>query len=894
LRNKLFVADIYIDNRKSAMHGDYVVLRLNPANGGSPHAATAVPAAAAAAAVPTAPQPALPTIDENFTDVTTRLNDAPVGVVDESAGGPHLPDGRRIKKVLDPALNARITGKQILPVQMHMDLCPGPRHLGHALDAWRIGRSTEDKARETLMLSAQVAAFTRTWCNPSGQVHGDVVYIVQRESAPARRLACVFATTPVPPRMEANRWYRFKPYDDSFPIIAVRGRDVPDAYRDTPDKFLHLIQYEPDADITKPTLSTDHWADGRFPYGAMLRPLGSATGVAEQSRLIAFMNKVKDVAFSDEIVASITAPDMTPAGLKNRRDLRETEFVCTIDPATARDLDDALSIKRLPNGCYRVGVHIADVSHFVRPGTQVDDEARFRATSTYLVERVIPMLPHKLCEDYCSLNAGVDKFAFSVLWTIDKTGKIQDEWFGQSIIRNRCRMAYEDAQYIIDGNLSGDSLKFVNEAEPREVLVAKVVEAVQTLFELAGTLRKTRYEKGALSLNKAKLSFEFEDMNSPLAPRGIKFERQREANWLIEEFMLLANFRVAEKVVEWMPECTLLRKHGAPKTKKVRDFVALMHSFGFSEFTLGAKTALPLRKALECYKTHPQSDVLNLLALFTMQRAQYCNSGTADEDPNDPFSAKNADIAHLLSSDIAQNALRHNPKDGPHDADEPEATESCRHYALAAPFYSHFTSPIRRYADLITHRQLLLALDIERAAKLSGQSHFIVTSDALAKLDHGKYFYPAAEITDIALNCNERKEAAKQAGQMSGWMFLGLFIEAARARVQAATGIEGRFYATGVVVRVMKDTFTVHLPQFSIEVEIFHNAKAQRWNEEGNQVKGNEFVIGWGAESEKCTVMSKFVGEIVVQHNPVTSISYIILPPAERSSVQIFDPKTKL
>lgn len=704
---------------------------------------------------------------------------------------------------------------------------------------------------------------------PQGiQPKGEVVEVLERsftpyqccrlfeqpnQSAAVAEEADVDPTTPSsPPQIQKQRYYKFKPYNEAFPFICVYGRDIPSNFHSEVNHFLFLVELP---------LQDLHWVEGhRYPVGKVVRSLGKSGTVAAESAIISFTHEVKDAPFTEEVEACVMERFEIPAPeeLKRlgRRDLRQEEFVCTIDPATARDLDDALSIRKTSSG-YRVGVHIADVSYFVPLASALDDEAKQRATSTYFVERVIPMLPRRLCEDYCSLNAGVDKFAFSCLWDLDHNGRIQSEWFGQSVIRNSCRMAYEDAQNIIDGDLSGNSLVFTEDhdtpfgALPREEKAKKVVESVQLLFELATRLREARFDRGALSLNKRKLKFVFENMDSALAPAGITTERGREANWTIEEFMLLANCRTAMKNVEYLPDCTLLRKHDPPRRTKLGQFIEAAKKFGFD---ITGKTGKGLSDSLAKYAEHPDVDVLRLMATMCMSLAKYANS-MEDED------------------------------------------STVEHFALAVPVYAHFTSPIRRYADLVTHRQLLLALDIEAAVKRSKakgkERQEVIDGIDLGTLPHGDFYLHPEEVTLIAENCNKRKEAAKAAGEASSRLFLCLYIEAMRAKSHVDETVPKEFCVRVVIVRIKEKVFMVHCDELSQESEIFHNAGSQRWKRPNDvNEKDGSFIIDWGENPssgetnlEKVTLFSDFVATIKVVTKGSMTLEFVLHPPWQR------DPK---
>ena len=712
---------------------------------------------------------------------------------------------------------------------------------------------------------------------PSGlQPRGFIEKVVKRNFE--RMHACRFFAPPTtdPSKksgpLQLERFHRFKPYDVAFPIIAVFGRDVPSNLRDTPEDYLYMVEIQEHRDrLGEPVM-----IDGRFPLGIVKQSLGRKETAEAESTAIASAFKVKSAPFTEEVEACVmnefVIPDPDELQRLRRRDLRDEEFVCTIDPPTARDLDDAISIEATSGG-YRVGVHIADVSYFVPYGSPLDEEASERATSVYFIERVIPMLPHKLCEDYCSLNAGTDKFAFSGIWHFDRSGKVQSEWFGQSVIRNRCRMTYDDAQRIIDGDLSGNSLQFKNETASREALVARVVQSVQLMWKLAQILKENRRNRGAIALNKAKLQFTFDTADSKLAPSGFRVERTKEANWLVEEFMLHANFRVAEKVFEFLPDSALLRKHDAPRRSKLQQLGEIARKCGFD---IRATSSKALADSLERLSDHPDIDALRTMTTMCMSLAKYVCTGDHDassEDPKQQEKDPKAAIAEATST-----------------------TSLCstfRHYALAAYAYCHFTSPIRRYADLVTHRQLLLALDIEREVKRNkGRLDALPEEVDLNNLPHGEFYMDPSDVSRIATHCNEKKELARKAGDASAKLFLCLYLESLRLKSAQDPRVPATVVTTAVVVRVKANGFSLSVSRMGIDCEILHNTKSQLWKDENETEEGGAggFTINWGQDpkngsvvKEKANLFSRFVVTIRVVVKGYLQVDFLVHPPWDRS-----------
>ncbi len=331
-------------------------------------------------------------------------------------------------------------------------------------------------------------------------------------------------------------------------------------------------------------------------------------------------------------------PDTIPESeIKSRRDFRSaTTF--TIDPADAKDFDDALSIEFLPDGNYQIGVHIADVTYYVRPETKLEEEAQRRGTSVYLVDRVVPMLPEKLSNNVCSLRPDEDKLTFSAVFTLDKDANVLKEWFGRTIIRSNFRFSYEQAQKVIEtheGNL---------------------VEEITTFDTLAKKMRARRYEKGAISFDRREVKFKLDNEGHPI---GVYYKESKDANKLIEEFMLLANKKVAEFVGKRNPAPTFVyRVHDNPDEMKLKDFSNFIKKFGFKINTTGGiKTSKSINELLDGLKGKTEADIFSGLAVRSMAKAIY-------------------------------------------------TTENIGHYGLAFDFYCHFTSPIRRYPDMMVHRLL--------------------------------------------------------------------------------------------------------------------------------------------------------------------------------------------
>ena len=421
------------------------------------------------------------------------------------------------------------------------------------------------------------------------------------------------------------------------------------------DIFIHTDDLGGAEDGEKVLVEMTDWPERmNNPVGKVVKRLGKPgdNNVEMQSILAEYdfpLDFPSDVEAEAKKIRKPTKKDY-----EGRRDFRDvTTF--TIDPADAKDFDDALSYRVLPNGNIEVGVHIADVSHYVKPGSAIDREAYERGTSVYLVDRTIPMLPEKLCNEVCSLRQDEDKLCFSVVMEMDGKAKVLKRWMGKTVIRSDRRMAYEEAQEIIE---SGQSVDVVG-------------EAILKLHELATILRNQRYKDGAINFESQEVKFQLDENAKPI---GVYIKESKEANWLIEEFMLLANRTVAEFVgkpsgksgksgISGSPARTFVyRVHDEPNPEKLNTFVEFVAKLGFS-MKVGSRKALAesYNRLFQNIAGRGEENMIDTIAIRTMSKAYY-------------------------------------------------STENIGHYGLAFRYYTHFTSPIRRYPDLMVHRLLDLYL----------------------------------------------------------------------------------------------------------------------------------------------------------------------------------------
>ncbi|SEC42839.1 RNAse R [Tenacibaculum sp. MAR_2009_124] len=354
--------------------------------------------------------------------------------------------------------------------------------------------------------------------------------------------------------------------------------------------------------------------------------------------------------------------EITKEEILKRRDMRG-DLTFTIDPKDAKDFDDALSFTKLDNGNYEIGIHIADVSHYVQPKTKLDDEAYDRATSVYLVDRVVPMLPEMLSNGVCSLRPNEEKLTFSAVFEINQKAEIVNTWFGRTVTYSDKRFAYEEAQVIIEtkGNVIPKEISLTGESY---VVDDAIVDATLKLDELAKILRKKRMKEGAISFDKVEVKFHLDEKANPI---GVFFKEAKDANKLIEEFMLLANRKVAEFIGFTKGKATnktfIYRVHDEPDTEKLASLQNIISKFGYKINTESReKTSQSLNKLLSDVHGKGEANMVETLAIRSMSKAEY-------------------------------------------------TTQNIGHYGLAFDYYSHFTSPIRRYPDVMTHRLLQHYLD---------------------------------------------------------------------------------------------------------------------------------------------------------------------------------------
>ncbi|CAI5715116.1 unnamed protein product [Hyaloperonospora brassicae] len=515
--------------------------------------------------------------------------------------------------------------------------------------------------------------------------------------------------------------------------------------------------------------STKH----QSPTGEFVKTVGEYTGIETGISAILFKHGLQahtadfDSSILNELDEKYGASgekwEIPSEELQNRRDFRDTQ-IFSIDPYNARDLDDALHIRVLDDARtkFEIGVHIADVTHFIEHNSLLDREARSRATSVYLANRVLPMLPRILCEKLCSLQPQVDRLAFSVVWQMNLDGTLVDgvdPWFGKSVIRSCCKLDYGSAQKMLDGAITEkhvdeweEDRRPIADANPN-ITAATVIQSVKDLWSIGENRRAMRFETGAVSLNDVKLVFSLDAKGNPTRYGSYEL---KDSNRLVEEYMLLANYLVAQQLLRAHGPLAFLRHHPPPVSRSLDQTLERLDE---SDVKLDGRSTKQLAESLERVRQDRGEvtfAVVQALIIKPMKPAEYMVAGNG------------------------------------------ASPDSWRHYALNIPYYTHFTSPIRRYADVVVHRLL---------------QESCVTGASSSNDDASKYADDnsrMAEYTSVAQNCNEKKMTSKKAETECDKVFLCAFVQH-----------HGDIEVTGVVLGTGQKSFTVYILELGLEQRLF-------------------------------------------------------------------------
>ncbi|URE00618.1 RNB [Musa troglodytarum] len=536
----------------------------------------------------------------------------------------------------------------------------------------------------------------------------------------------------------------------------------------------------------------EEWKEGSdCPKAQVIRMLGRAEEIEPQISAVLFEHAISAANFSSDSLSCLpNAPWKIPAEeYETRKDLRNT-CTFTIDPASAADLDDALPFEKVSEKVFRIGVHIADVSRFVLPDTALDREARIRSTSVYIPQHKLLMLPPELSEQACSLVPGEDRLAFSISWDTDDTGNITGRWIGRSVIRSCCKLSYDDAQDIIDGGFEVDVSGKTGPKLHGQFELKDVVDSLRSLHGITKKMREIRLRNGAFWIEIPKIVFLFDESGNPCdSLLGVR----KESSFLVEELMLLANRSVAEVISKAFPGCALLRRHAEPKSMKLKEFEEFCRKRGLElDASSSGKLHLALPKMREKLKTDPVLlQILLARAARAMQLAVYFCTG-----------------------------------------DLRGREDEWAHYGLSIPLYTHFTSPLRRYPDIVVHRTLAAVVEAEEAYAEKRQS--CAASDGIgnrcftglyfdeeaAESEEGRealvcaavrYGVPASEVvSEVAAYCNERKRAGKHVEQSAENVYLCALLKNKEV-----------MFSDARVLRVGSTFMTVYINKFAIERRIY-------------------------------------------------------------------------
>ncbi|XP_063701864.1 DIS3-like exonuclease 2 isoform X2 [Culicoides brevitarsis] len=577
---------------------------------------------------------------------------------------------------------------------------------------------------------------------------------------------------------------RFVPRDIKMPVIYIPKQNWPNALLLNDPKDVEKVVYL--AEIIE--------FKGEKAIGNILKPLGKCGELEVENEAILVQNNLDITPFSEHIINQLPkSPFVIPEEeYAKREDLRKTT-IFTIDPLTARDLDDALSCKKLENGNYEIGVHISDVTYFLKEGTELDDLVKEKATTIYMVDNVYHMLPKPLCF-LCSLLPGEDKFAFSVFWEMKEDTTIVKTRFARTIINSCTQFAYEHAQKIIDlpDDSPLDEKDFPQIANG--VSLKEIQGIIKVLQRFAVKLREKRMANGALKIDQPKLSFRLDPETGK--PVSYSVYELKEANRMIEDWMFLANCSVAAFIFKYKPKHSILRNHSRPSDNAMDNLENTLKKF---DYVLNGRTSTELRDTMEQIINASASPdgartVMNVLLSKPMQRAKYFCSGTATQ------------------------------------------LEDFYHFALAVKMYTHFTSPIRRYADVMVHRTLAGILEYAPPSNRSTE-----------------------ELQNLANICNMQKYNAKNAGDESSDLYFRTYLNQVKSIKTRAAVISLGTYSLEVVLMQTGHTVKIFYKYLEPHTKVIA----------GQGEKITKVLMFWPTNADikprKITLFSELVVEVTTQ-----------------------------
>ncbi|KAI4387600.1 hypothetical protein MLD38_000022 [Melastoma candidum] len=701
--------------------------------------------------------------------------------------------GNISKQRLETNAKADYTGNAIHSAESDRFSSEIPCHLGLASNIPSVPDNVENGG--SFELNDVEEALQKIFClvcaNPSKRPTGRVVSIIKKSR---RRGAIVgwidfkdgfrkyLDKSKKSLDISAEEFIQFTPIDNKFPKMTVLASDLPDEIRN------RLCHFDETVETELVGCRIDEWnEDCRLPYANVVNAFGRGCEVRTQLDAILFENAICSSEFSAEAISCLPQIpwDIPQVVLQHRGDLRNL-CIFTIDPSTATDLDDALSVEVLADDIYRVGVHIADVSYFVKPNTPLDKEAQLRSASVYMVHKKVPMLPPLLSEDLGSLNPGVDRLAFSIFWDINAEGNIIDRHLGCTVIHSCCKLSYEQADDILRGVIGSECNDDGEESVPQvcgNFKLSDVISSVVHLHKISRILNENRLKGGALRLESPKVGFLLDEHG---LPSDCFLLTRMDSNLLIEEFMILANKTAAEVISRAFPDAALLLRHPEPNTRKLRD---LGHFCSRHGLELDTSSSGAFHKSLELAREKLKDDpvlfdILVLNATKSMQQASYfCTADYKDQE------------------------------------------DKWAHYALAVPLITHFTSPLRRYPDILVHRMLAAALEAESYSrcrtgvfgrcfsgimfdkKATEESIDLREALSTAAMQHG---VPSKEVlVELAAHCNERKLASRDVKDATTKLYMWAFL-----------GNKKNFLAEARVLALGPRFLSIYIPKLAIERRI--------------------------------------------------------------------------
>ncbi|KAI9495438.1 hypothetical protein BDB00DRAFT_813360 [Zychaea mexicana] len=550
------------------------------------------------------------------------------------------------------------------------------------------------------------------------------------------------AETGQTPIREAPRIVWFKATDKRVPLIAIPIEQAPADFVDSSETYSNRLFV---GSIKRWPITSLH------PFGTLERELGAIEDLDIQTKAILADNNVTDTEFSEAVNGCLPAiPYQIEAEtLEKRREMKDVR-VFTLEAANAEVLDNAFSIQKLGDDTYEVGVHVSDVTHFIKAHSPLDKEARARAVRVELVHKSVPILPRELTEQITNLIPNEPRLTFSVVWKLSSAGKVLDTWFGKTIVKSCAKVSYEDAQKVIDNQV----IASIAEDDIR----TGVEQDIRMLYAITQQLNEARRHAGGMAQMRDELDFVFSEQREPLS---IGIKAKDHTTIISEELLLLANQSVAQKISSQFPEQALLRRHAPPNERKIRELQE--YATKHLGVPIDISSAKAIERTIESIQDPHLRKIMSIIVLKTLQPPKYFCTGTLD-------------------------IMKYS------------------HYALNVPLFTHFTSPSRRFTDLIVHRQLETAL--------TGEKRFYLDRDTVQKL---------------AQHTNVKKEAALYARDQSHMLFLAVYLS--KRGVHKPDAVNGDLIVVrkeAIVVAVSDQYFDVMIPSVNLERRI-HLANLPVW-----------------------------------------------------------------